>query len=188
MRRRAIQDLGSLGIRAERAADRLVRIARDTNSDVRKEAITALGNLQSRSSLVIWALADIASSDSDHNIRRQAIWALGELAPDSAPALTKLLRHSDFNVFQDAARALENMGGDINLSEISNYLESISDDPRRGSYARSLLRKTQGPPGKPARPRPGEKKEEEKKPGEYKYIYITPSGNAGSQEPGMGDR
>ncbi|MDD5224936.1 MAG: HEAT repeat domain-containing protein [bacterium] len=173
-----MQDLGSLGKKAERAADRLVEIARDNNSDVRKEAITALGNIQSRSSQVIWALADIASGDSDLYLRKQAIQALKKLGPDSVNALTKLLRNSDFNIFLETAQALESMGGEINLYDISSYLESIADDPQRGPAARRLLKKTTGSSGPPpVRARPGETKKEETKSGEYKYIFITPGEN-----------
>jgi len=170
--------LGSLGKTAERAAIRLVQIAQDKDSDLRANAVRALGQIQSRSSLVIWALEEIASGDSDLNLRKQAIQALKELGPDSAPALTKLLRNSDFNVFQEAAWALENMGGDVNLSDISPFLESIADDPRRGPTARRLLKINSGTSGSPlGRTKPGETKKEEKKSGEYKYIYITPSDN-----------
>ena len=178
VRRQAIQNLGSLGKTAERAADRLVQIAQDKNSNLRGSAVYSLGQIQSRSPQVIWALADIADADDNSDLRKQAIRALQELGPDSIPALTKLLRNKDFSVFQEAARSLEGMGSDVNLSDISPYLESIADDPRRGPAARRLLKifpETSG--SSPSRPRPDEVKKEEKKSGEYKYIYITPSDN-----------
>ena len=138
---RAIRELGSLGSKAERAADRLAEIARN-QPRVRWQAIEALGNIRSSSDNVISTLTGIAEGDENRGVRRKAVWALGRIGKEAVPALLKLLRNNDDGVFSESAKALERL--DANIGPVVPYLELIKDDPTRGRHAQRLLKKTEG--------------------------------------------
>jgi len=109
-------------VRSDDAIPRLLKLVEDSDSSVRKSAVSALGAIGSEAAIP--GLLKLLE-DSDSYVRRMAADALGAIGDDQAiPGLLKLLlEHSDLYVRWMAANALGKIGGEQAISRLLKLLE-----------------------------------------------------------------
>ena len=111
--------LASWGPAIAELAPSLVRqLLEDDHSDARWAAAWALGRLRSATPDVVAGLAEAAVSDRDPDNRAEAVRALGWLGPGAAaaqPRLEQALRDGYSLVREEAAVALERIGGGVEV-------------------------------------------------------------------------
>ncbi len=111
-RRRAAQDLGSIGPGAAPALAALTTALGDRSPDVRLRAAEALGRIGPAGRSAVPALAQ-ALRDADVMVRAEAAKSLGLMAEAAAPAVGPLgeaLANPDVAVRREAAKALARVG------------------------------------------------------------------------------
>ena len=152
-RRRAAQDLASLGPEAAPALPALTAALGDRTPDVRLRAAEALGRVGPPAGSAVPALAQ-ALRDADPMVRAEAAKTLGLLAEAAAPAAVPLgeaLASPDVAVRREAAKALARVGrgAEPALRALVAALED-KDKTVRAQAARALGRI--GPPASGAVP------------------------------------
>jgi HEAT repeat protein len=125
----------------------LVKLLKDTDSDVRAAAAWALGEIPPRRKEFIQALID-ALADTEPTVREEAAAALGECgaaALDAKAPLQKLLKDANEDVQQAAADALRQLTGRQETGARSTKDETSAPappkdknqaKPKKGSNAR----------------------------------------------------
>jgi HEAT repeat protein/predicted Ser/Thr protein kinase len=152
-RRRAAQDLASLGSEAAPALTALTAALGDRTPDVRLRAAEALGRIGPAARPAVPALAQ-ALRDADPMVRAEAAKTLGLMADAAAPAAVPLgeaLASPDVAVRREAAKALARVGRGAEPA-LRALLVALDDKDKtvRAQAARALGRI--GPPARGAVP------------------------------------
>ena len=152
-RRRAAQDLASLGPEAAPALAALTAALGDRTPDVRLRAAEALGRIGPAGRPAVPALAQ-ALRDADPMVRAEAAKTLGLMADAAAPAAVPLgeaLASPDVAVRREAAKALARVGRAAEPA-LRALLAALGDKDKtvRAQAARALGRI--GPPAREAVP------------------------------------
>ncbi len=126
VRAQAARALGLMGER--RAVKRLIELLKDSNKWVRQQAAGALGDL--RETGAAGPLIEVLETDNDYMTRSHAAEALGELREKSAiPALAEALGHGHYQVRNEVAEALREIGED-SYEHVVKVLKTGNDDGR----------------------------------------------------------
>jgi HEAT repeat protein len=113
VREQAVAAVGAIGPDAAEAQAALAGLLRDENPDVRLAAAQALVRGRHCPAAVVATVVEILERHPHFAIAAAAV--LGDLGPDAraaVPALRRLLRHSDRDVYVAAARALRQIDPD----------------------------------------------------------------------------
>jgi len=144
LRAAAVDALGDLGrewarerpVLVSRILDPVAAALEDGDSEVRREAADALGDLEAAAGSAIPALR-AALGHEDDSTRRRVVEALGQIGrrldrvPDGLVAdLAKVLRDPDADVRENAAEALGDLGAAA--AEVADDLRRAKDDPDEG--------------------------------------------------------
>ena len=126
MRRRVADALGN--IRSDAAIPVLIKLVKDSDSDVRTSAINALGNIRSDAAIPE-LLKFVENSHSD--VRRSVADVLGKIGDEAAiPGLLKLVQGSDYYARRNAVDALGKIGGESAIIELLKLVQDSDTDLR----------------------------------------------------------
>ena len=135
---RALRCLTQAGY-AEPVVARLVELSRDSDGEVRRRAVDALGKLGEKGATerVLSRLMEL-SRDPKADVRWNVVYALGQLGeeavtePVTEPVLTRLvdlIRDPDENVRRSARAALGRLGEKVTTEPVPTRLVDLSRDP-----------------------------------------------------------
>ncbi|MEG4493943.1 HEAT repeat domain-containing protein, partial [Microcoleus sp. D3_18_C4] len=132
--------------RSDEAIPELLKLVEHSDSDVRRMAAYALGNIGDAQAIP--GLLKLVE-DSDSHVRRSAADALGAIGDEQAiPGLLKLVEDSDSHVRRSAADALGAIGDEQAIPGLLKLVEhSDSDVRRRAADALGAIGDEQAIPG-----------------------------------------
>ncbi|MCC3602308.1 MAG: HEAT repeat domain-containing protein [Microcoleus sp. PH2017_29_MFU_D_A] len=118
-------------VRSDEAIPGLLKFVEDSDSDVRRRAVDALGAIGSEAA--IHELLKLVE-DADRKMRWRVADALGKIGSEAAiPALLKLLEDLDTNVRWRAADALRQIGTEAAIPELFKLVEDSNSDVRQSA-------------------------------------------------------